>query len=217
MLSDNEAVETLFDQMRCIGCDPIDQCCNGWNVVDQTLRRPDRPNPGIKVACLEDPASSNSRNQFTNIFELTTATEDINDFAADRVAGDSGSVTQWTENQLCVSLFGCDDRFLHGPMNGGLFRAQEAGSHVDPVGAECERSDETPTVGKASGSDHGDGYLLGCCCNEDQPRNIILAWMAGTFESVDADAVDADVLCLDGMAHAGAFVKHLDPCCVKIG
>ena len=47
--------------------------------------------------------------------------------------------------------------------------------------------------------------------------DVILAGVACAFEPVDADGVDADLLCLDGVADARALVDDFDARCVQVG
>ena len=53
--------------------------------------------------------------------------------------------------------------------------------------------------------------------DQDQARDVVLARMAGAFEAVDGDRVDADALRLERMAHRGAFVDDLDAVLLELG
>ena len=50
----------------------------------------------------------------------------------------------------------------------------------------------------------------------NETRYVVFPWMPGTFEPVDADAVDTEGLGFDRVADAGALVENLDACAVKV-
>jgi len=92
-----------------------------------------------------------------------------------------------------------------------LDRCQEPGAHVDAVGTQRQRGHESSCVAEAARGDHRDRDLVRRGGDEHQAGNVVLTWMTGAFEPVDADAVHAQSLRLDGVPDAGALVQDLDP------
>ena len=63
---------------------------------------------------------------------------------------------------------------------------------------------------KAARGDHQDLDLVGRGQDQDQAGNVVLARVAGAFEAVDRNGVDAHPLGRQGVADRSAFVDHLD-------
>jgi hypothetical protein len=74
------------------------------------------------------------------------------------------------------------------------------------IGTEYECGGQASTVAEATRCDHRNVDLPGSDGIRIGPGMSSSPWVTGTFEAVDADAVDTQVLCFDGMSHAGALV-----------
>ena len=68
---------------------------------------------------------------------------------------------------------------------------------------------------ESAGGDHRDLDLVGGRRDQHQARDVVLTRMTRALEAVDADAVHTEALCLDGVAHRGALVQHLDAVVVE--
>src|ERR1700682_5044109 len=188
---------------------------DGRDVVDQAHRGADRPDAGIDVTELEDLAATHAGDEVFDVLEWTAAFQDLHHLARHRITGDPRGVVQCPEDQFGAALVAGDDRVLDVLVDRGLGGAHEPRSHVDAVGAQRQRGHQTPGGGEATGGDHRDLDLVGCRRYQHQARDVVLAWMTGALEPVDADAVHAQALRLDRMPHRGALVQHLDPVVVE--
>ena len=92
-------------------------------------------------------------------------------------------------------------------MDGGLDRAHEAGAHINALRAKGDRSSETLAVGEAARGDEGDAEGLAGAGEEDEVCDVGLADVAGAFEAVDGEEVDAEFDGRLGVADGGAFVQ----------
>ena len=96
------------------------------------------------------------------------------------------------EDQVGAALVIVDDRLLHVLMDVGFHRRHEARAHVDAVAAQRQRRHQAARIGDAARGDDRDRQLVRRRREQDQAADIVLARMAGAFQAVDRDAVDAD-------------------------
>lgn len=92
-------------------------------------------------------------------------------------------------------------------MDRGFDRAHEPGAHVDALSAKSKRSSEALAVGKAAGRNEGDLQILACAAQEDEVGDVVLADVAGAFEAVDRQEVNAEFDGGLGMSDRGALVQ----------
>ena len=136
---------------------------------------------------------------------------------ADRVLGDARGVAHGAEDQLGLALVIGDDLLLDQLMDRALLGAHEARAHVDAFGAQRQRGDQAAAIAEAARGDHRNFDFVGGGRNQDQAGRIVLAGMAGAFEAVDRDRVDAHAFGRQCVAHAGAFVQHHDAVLLEFG
>jgi hypothetical protein len=96
------------------------------------------------------------------------------------------------------------------------FHRRAARAHIDALRSQREGRGQTAPVADAAAGQHRDGDLIRRRRDQHQSGNIVLAGMARTFETVDADDIDPHLLRRDGMAHRRAFVQHGDAMALEI-
>ena len=109
-----------------------------------------------------------------------------------------------------IGLVGVDDGLFDVLVDGRFGRAHESGSHVYAFGAEGEGGGKTVAVSETAGGDEGDGEGLAGSGEEDEVGDVGFADVAGTFEAVDREEVNAE---FDGglrVADRRAFVEDDD-------
>lgn len=111
------------------------------------------------------------------------------------------------QDELGVVLGRLDDLLLYVDVNGRLDGAHEAGTHVDTLGAQAERSSQALAVGESTGSDERNLEGLACAAQEDEVGEVALADMASALEAVDGEEVDAELNGALGMADGGALMQ----------
>jgi hypothetical protein len=84
-----------------------------------------------------------------------------------------------------------------------------------PTALPCTAATSGLLASLIAGSHEWDLQFIGCARQQDHVRDVVLARMAATLESVDADGIAADFLGLQRMPHRGAFVDHLDAGCFQ--
>ena len=95
------------------------------------------------------------------------------------------------QHELGIRLVGIDDRLFDIDVDGRFKRAHEASPHIDTSGAESEGSSKALAVSEAAAGDEGDGEALTRAAQQDEVRDVALADVAGAFEAVDGEEVDA--------------------------
>ena len=112
------------------------------------------------------------------------------------------------QQQCCVRLLCLDNLLFDLQVYGRLLCAHESRAHVDAAGTETERRGKSPTVGETTAGDKGNLQGLAGLAEEDEIGNVALADVAGAFETVDAEEVDAELNGALGMSNTCTLVKN---------
>ena len=187
--------------------------------MDQARHHAAGPGPGVHFALEHDPRVD-AGDFPDDVLEADFVAEGfllLEQLFHRRVVEHPLGVAQRAHDQPGLQLVGLDDGLFHIFVNRRLDCGHEAGSHVHALGAHRERGDERAPVGLAAGGDEGDFKLVRGPWQQDHVGNVVLARVAGAFEAVDARGVAADALGLEGVAHRGAFVDHLDAGVFQVG
>lgn len=100
-----------------------------------------------------------------------------------------------------------NDLVLNVDVDGRLDGAHEAGTHVDTLSAQAERSGQAVSVRESTGGDERDLEGLARAAQEDEVGEIALADVAGALEAVDGEEVDAELDGALGVADGGALMQ----------
>ena len=188
-----------------------DELGAGRDVVDQSLRLSGRPDARIHLALVEHVRAAHAGDEILHVGEGgVAALLDGDDFVADGVLRHARGVVQRAEDEIGAALVIGDDLLFYVLMDRRFLRRHEARAHVDAVATQRQRRHQTARVGDAARGDDRNGQLVGGAREQHEAADIVFAGMAGTFETVDRHAVDADRLRFHRVAHAGAFVDDLD-------
>ena len=114
------------------------------------------------------------------------------------------------EDQVGRALVVGDDELLHRVVDRRLDRRAEACAHVDTIGTERERGGEATAIAETAARQHRHAHLVGGGGDQDEAGNVVLTGMAGAFETVDRNGIDAHPLGGQRMADGGAFVDDGD-------
>ncbi len=190
--------------------DAGDQLAAARDVVDQALHLAGRPDAFVRIAGGVDHLAAGACDEFADVLELGAFLLHGDDLGRDLVPGDPRGVAHGAEDQLGLALVIGDDLLLDELVDRALLGGHEARPHVDALGTERQRGDEAAGVCKSARGDHRDLDLVGGGRDQDQAGGVVLTRMAGAFETVDRDGVDAHALGRERVADAGAFVHDLD-------
>ena len=141
---------------------------------------------------------------------------DLHHFLAHRILRHAGGVVQRAEDKVGLAFVVGDDLLLHLLVNGAFLGAHEARAHVDAFRAQRERSHKAARVAEATRGNHRDLDLVGSRRDQDETRNVVLAGMAGAFETIDRDRIDTHAFSRKRVTHSRALMNDLDAVFLKV-
>lgn len=129
---------------------------------------------------------------------------------SDLILVQPGRVLPPPKQQHRIRLLRLDNLLLDAPVDGRLLGAHEPGAHVDAARAQAHGRGQAETVGEATRGDEGRLEGLSGFAEEDEIRQVALAYMPCTLEAVNAEEVNAK---LDGalsVTDSSALVQDSD-------
>lgn len=201
----------IRDRLNGLPLDPLNEILTTRDIMNEPDNLSCSPNPMIHIPIDEDLPAPLPRNVRSNLFELAGrgGPLDLHGLLGDLVAVEPGGVAPAAQDEFGIRLLGLDDLLLDILVDGRLDGAHEAGAHVDALGAQADRRGETLAVREPAAGDEGHGQGLSRAGQQDEVRDVGLADVAGAFEAVDGEVVDAQA---DGglrVSDRGAFVEDL--------
>ena len=179
--------------------------------MDQALNLAGPDQAGVQITGFErDPALGAGYQGLDVGEDRSFAQRDFDHLVRHAVLGDASAILELAEDEVGAALVIVDQELLHILVDRRLDRGAEAGAHIDAFRAQRQRGGEAAAVAKATAGDHRDAELVGRRRDQDEAGNIVLAGMAGAFETVDRDGIDAHPLGREGMADGGAFMDDDD-------
>jgi hypothetical protein len=178
--------------------------------------------PKVRITIREDLSTTRAADERTHGRELLGARIGFNavGLSADGILEQPRRVLPLPQHQLCIRLLRLHNALLDIMMNGRFQRAHEPRPHINARSAQVERGGQALAVAEAAGGDEGNGQDLAGAVEQDEVGDVGLADVAGAFEAVDGQEVDAELDGAEGVPDGGAlvqddagrlgFLEHLD-------
>jgi hypothetical protein len=163
----------------------------------------------LLVAILEHLASTFTRDVWRNLLELArrALTLDLDRVGRDLVLEQPTGVFPPAQNELRVRLLRINNSLLDVLVDRGFDRAHETGTHVNALSSQGQRSGQTLPVRETSRSDERHSHSLASARQQDEVGNVALTDVAGAFEAINREEVDAEFDGAQGVADRGALVQ----------
>lgn len=162
------------------------------------------------VTILENLASSLARNVRRNLLELArlALALDLDGVGRDLVLEQPTGVLPPAQDKLRIGLLRVDNGLFDVLVDRGFHRAHESGAHVDALGTKAQRSSQALSVRETSRGNERNSHGLAGTGQQDEVGDVALANVAGAFEAVDGEEVDAELHGAQRVPDCGALVQN---------
>lgn len=163
----------------------------------------------IHISVDEDLPPSLPAHEWRDVLELPAGAGafGLHSLLGDFVPEQPGRVLPSPQHELRIGFLRIDNRLLHVLMDRRFDRAHEACAHVDALSAKAQRRRQPLAVCEPTGGDERHAEGLSRAAQENEVRDVRLAYVPRTLETVDGEEIDAE---LDGrlrVADGGAFMQ----------